>query len=95
MVARQRQVHSANCAEGRRDRTGAVLGLVGTPVVVQRQVLVVGQCRKLWSFRSCSRCSSWEVVDMPVHVQRQVGSDSAENRAGAAGAVHRRGVEPL
>ena len=24
-----------------------------------------------------------------------VGSDSAENRAGAAGAVHRRGVEPL
>ena len=66
-----------------------------TPVVVQRQVLVVRQRRKLWSFRSCSRCSSWKVVDMPVHVQRQVGSDSAENRAGAAGAVHRRGVEPL
>ena len=52
-------------------------------------------CRKLWRFRSCSRCSSWKVVDMPVRVQRQVGSDSAENRAGAAGAVHRRGVEPL
>ena len=33
---------------------------------------------------------------MPVGVQTTgYGSDSAENRAGAAGAVHRRGVEPL
>ena len=31
-------MHSANCAEDRRDSSGAVLGLVGTPVVVQRQV---------------------------------------------------------
>ena len=88
-------MHSANCAEDRRfARCSSWIGW-DTPVVVQRQVLGVGQCRKLWSFRSCSRCSSWKVVDMPVRVQRQVGSDSAENRAGAAGAVHRRGVEPL
>ena len=39
LVAPQRQVHSANCAEVSWDRTGAVLALVGTPVVVQRQVL--------------------------------------------------------
>ena len=39
LVASQRQVHSANCAEDRRDRTGAVLGPVGIPVVVQQQVL--------------------------------------------------------
>ena len=33
---------------------------------------------------------------MPVGLQRQgYGSDSAENRVCAAGAVHRRGVEPL
>ena len=38
LVAPQRPVHSANCAEVRRDSSGAVLGLVGTPVVVQRQV---------------------------------------------------------
>ena len=31
--------HSANCAEDWQDPTGAVLGLVGIPVVVQRQVL--------------------------------------------------------
>ena len=58
---------------------------------MQRQVLGVGQCRKLWRFRSCSRCSSWKVVDTLVRVQRQIGSDSAC----AAGAVHRRRVEPL
>ena len=43
-VASQRQVRSANCA---------VLGLVGTPVVVQRQVLGFDR-RKLWRPRSCS-----------------------------------------
>ena len=46
--------------------------------------------------RRFAGCSSWEDVDIPVGVQRQgYGSDSAENRAVAAGAVHRRGVEPL
>ena len=48
-VASQRQVHSANCAEVRRDSSGAVLGLVGTPVVVQRQVL---------GFDSAENCGS-------------------------------------
>ena len=38
----------------------AVLGLVvHAPVVMLRQLLVVGQCRKLWKFRSCRWCSSW------------------------------------
>ena len=37
-----------------------------------------------------------EDVDAPVVAQRQgYGPDSAENRVGAAPAVHRRGVEPL
>ena len=80
------------------DSPGAVLGDdVDVPVVLQRQVLGVGQCRKLWRFRSCRRCSSWNGVDAPVAVLRQVpgGSDSTENSGSAAVAVHRRGVVPL
>ena len=55
----------------------AVLGqVVYAPVVMLRQLLRVGQCRKLWSFRS----RSW-IGSLPVVVQRQVpdGRDSAEN----------------
>ena len=95
-AATQRQVRAVqNCAEDPRFARCSSWGGVDVSVLMQRQVLGVGQCRKLWRFRSCSRCSSWNVVDMPVRVQRQVCSDSAENRAGAAGAVHRCGVEPL
>ena len=38
--------------------------VVDMPVVVQRLVLGVRQCRKLWNFRSCSAVM---VVDVPVY----------------------------
>ena len=45
----------------------AVLGLVvHAPVVMLRQLLVVGQCRKLWKFRSCRWCSSWWLLTRPL-----------------------------
>ena len=57
LVAPQRQVHSANCAEARCDRTGAVLGSVrDAPVVVQRQARMV-QTVSVWRCRRCSTCA--------------------------------------
>ena len=44
------------------------LDTVETPVVVQRQVLGLRQCRKLWNFRSCSAV---KVVDVPVYAGRR------------------------
>ena len=50
-------LHSVNCAADREDLTGTVLGLVDSPVDVQRQVPWLRQYRISWRFRSCS-CSS-------------------------------------
>ena len=45
----------------------AVLGqVVHAPFVMLRQVLGVGQCRKLWKFRSCRWCSSWRLLTRPL-----------------------------
>ena len=38
-VASQRQVHSANCAEVRRDSSGAVLGRLGYPLLYNDRCL--------------------------------------------------------
>ena len=51
------------------------------PVVGQRRVRTVHSVQNTGDSPGCKR--------------QGYGSDSAENRAGAAGAVHRRGVEPL
>ena len=55
------------------------------------------QCMLCRNRRIPHRAVLGTVVDAPVVVLRQVpgGSDSAENRVGAAAAVHRRGVDPL
>ena len=55
------------------------------------------QCKLCRNRRIPHRAVLGTVVDAPVVVLRQVpgGSDSAENRVGAAAAVHRRGVDPL
>ena len=77
-------MHSANCAEDRCDRTGAVLGPVGIPVVVQRQVLRFTEQKTVEVPQL--QCSDRVVdvpaavhrqgLDVPVILQRQVHADS-------------------
>ena len=69
------------------------LDTVETPAVVQRQVLGLRQCRKLWNFRSCSAV---KVVDVPVYaVHRRLWtslclcSDVGALAGGASDSVHR------
>ena len=40
--------------------------VVHAPVVMLRQLLGVGQCRKLWKFHSCCWCSSWCFLTRPL-----------------------------
>ena len=75
-------------------------------VKVPQIQFIVSLCEHSVLHRDCACCAEivefhravlGTVVDAPVAVLRQVpgGSDSAENRVGAAAAVHRRGVDPL
>ena len=72
--------------------------VVDAPVVMQRQVLGVGQCRKTVEVPQLQLVQFLEVVDVPVVLVTTgagVGPDSAENSGSAAVAVYRRGVVPL
>ena len=77
----------------------------GRPCNLQRQVPAVPR-QKCWTFLLCSRdrysqcssrswCSSWTRSLCPCSATTGVWSDSAENRAGAAVAVHRRSTASL
>ena len=46
------------------DSPGAVLGLVGTPIVVQRQVLGFDSAEKLWKYRKCSALTGWSMFPL-------------------------------
>ena len=68
LVAPQRQVHSANCAEVRRDSSGAVLGLVSTPLLYNDRCagLTVQKTVEVPQLQYFDR-----VVDVPAAVHRQ------------------------
>ena len=67
-----RIVHvQCNCAKTRRCHSAVLGQVVHAPVVVLRQLLGVGQCRKLWRFRSCSWCSSWRLLTRPLFLRRK------------------------
>ena len=72
------------------------LRLEGSPDSVHRQSSGLQLCFRD-VYPQCKLCRRPEIRQVQfLCVQRQgYGSDSAENRIGAAGAVHRRGVEPL